>query len=91
MAIVTETTSDFASFSGVPTDDVIYDTLLFGFKSIAVKIIVTAGTLHVSVNKSDVNQHMTLPVGQYDFHGLAINKLHIRQTGATAQVLAWTD
>jgi len=63
----------------------------FGFKSVMVKIIVTVGTLDVSVNKSDATPHMVLPIGQYDFPGLALSKLHVRTIAATAQVIAWTD
>ncbi len=91
MSLSGEKTADFSGFGGTPDSDSVYETLEFGFKSIAVKIIVTAGVLDVSVNKSDANPHMTLPVGQYDFHGLAVNKLHVRNTSATAQVIAWTD
>lgn len=91
MALVEEKTSDFASFRGSPDSNSVYQTLDFGFKSIMVKIIVTVGTLDVSVNKSDATPHMVLPIGQYDFTSLALKKLHVRNTGATAQVIAWTD
>lgn len=91
MALTDEKTADFAGFVGSPDSNSVYQTLLFGFKSVSVKIIVSAGTLDVSLNKSDASPHMVLPVGQYDFPGLAINKLHVRNTTATANVLAWTD
>ncbi len=91
MALNQENTADFVSYRGVPDDNTVYQTLDFGFKSIMVKIIVTAGILDVSVNKSDATPHMLLPVGQYDFPGLALNKLHVRNTSATAHVIAWTD
>lgn len=90
MAIVEEKTIDFYSASGVPTSDTAYNKLVFGFKSEGVKIIVTAGTLEVSLNGSDANPHMTLVVGQYDFVGMNIPFLYVRKVAATAQVLAWS-
>lgn len=89
MAIQFEKNEQLFGASGVPTSDTDYDILDFGFKSKGVKIIVTAGVLEVSVNRTDPNPHMSLAVGQYDFDGLSVSKLFIRNTAATAQIIAW--
>ena len=89
MALVEQQTADFFSASGVPDDDTKYNKLAFGFKSEAIKIIVTAGSLEVSMNASDNTPYMTLAVGQYDFVGLNVPRLYVRDTSATAQILAW--
>ena len=87
MALAIERTADFASAVGSPSDDTEYDEFKFEFKSEGIKIIVTAGTLDVSLNRTEL--HFSLPVGQYDFVGMHVPQLFLRQTGATAQVLAW--
>jgi hypothetical protein len=88
MALVGQKTANFASFTGTP--DAAYQILDFGFKSTSVKIVVAVGTLEVSLNKTDTTPHMILGVGQYDFHGLIINKLYVRNiTAVGAQVFAW--
>jgi hypothetical protein len=89
VALTSEKTANFAGFTGTP--DAAYQELDFGFKSTAVKIIVTAGSLDVSLNKTDTNPHMVLGIGQYDFVGLEIKKLYVRDVTATGtDVLAWT-
>jgi hypothetical protein len=94
MALAPQTTANFASFIGTPDSNTVYQKLEFGFKAIAVKIIVGAGaTLEVSLNGTDVA--LTLVTGQYNFHGLIVNKLFVRDIlvipAGTSQVLAWTD
>jgi len=91
MPMVKETNSNFASFSGSPSSSSVYEKLPFDFKATNVKILVTAGSLDVSLNGTDATPNMVLAVGQYDFPGLEINALFVKQTGATAQILAWTN
>ena len=88
MALVPERTANFVSYTGTP--DAAYQTLDFGFKSAAVKIIVLVGSFDVSFNKAST-PHMILLPGQYDFVSLEVGKIFVRDISAVGvQVLAWT-
>lgn len=90
MALNKESTANFSSFRGTP--DAAYQTIEFGFKAKNVKIIVIAGSLDVSMNKSDATPHMVLGIGQYDFASLEVVKLHVKDvTAIGVQIIAWAN
>lgn len=89
MALTAKKVSNFASYRGTPSSETVWDKLDWEFDARNVKVLVTAGTLELSMDGKEIFCSLPTSTVPYDFRDIGMSRMWARRTGATVEFYAY--